>query len=135
MSIIAEKVAMVGIIIFAIVPASVLISDMVYQTQAAKVDETIEEYNELEISGDSDGGFFSEFTSITTETVDHITSFIDNLLESLAVMIVTSCVIPLLVFVFLIWLLKVIFSVNVLTLDTSALQKLTSEVTSRISTN
>ena len=50
-------------------------------------------------------------------------------------MIVTSCVIPLLVFVFLIWLLKVIFSVNVLTLDTSALQKLTSEVTSRISTN
>ena len=131
----AGKVAMVGIIIFAIVPASVLISDMVYQTQAAKVDETIEEYNDLEISGDSDGGFFSEFTSITTETVDHITSFIDNLLESLAVMIVTSCVIPLLVFVFLIWLLKVIFSVNVLTLDTSALQKLTSEVTSRISTN
>lgn len=130
----AGKVAMVGIIIFAIVPASVLISDMVYQTQAAKVDETIEEYNDLEISGDSDGGFFSEFTSITTETVDHITSFIDNLLESLAVMIVTSCVIPLLVFVFLIWLLKVIFSVNVLTLDTSALQKLTSEVTSRINT-
>ena len=37
----AGKVAMVGIIIFAIVPASVLISDMVYQTQAAKVDETI----------------------------------------------------------------------------------------------
>ena len=120
----AGKVAMVGIIIFAIVPASVLISDMVYQTQAAKVDETIEEYNGLEVEGDSDSGFFNEFTTITSETIDKITDFIDNLMESLAVMIVTSCVIPLLVLIFLIWLVRTIFSSNVLTLDPAAMDEL-----------
>ena len=101
---------------------------MVYQTQASKVNETIEEYNSLEIEGDSDSGLFNEFTLITTETIDRITSFIDNLMESLAVMIVTSCVIPLLVFVFLIWLVKTIFSANILTIDSSALDALTDKL-------
>lgn len=118
----AAKITLIGLIIFAIVPASVILSDKVYQTQAAKVNETIEEYNELEIEGDSDSGFFNELTSITTETIDNITAFLDNLLESLAVMIVTACVIPLLVFAFLVWLVKVIFSANVLVLDPSAIE-------------
>ena len=124
----AGKIALVGIIIFLIVPASVWLSDMVYRTQASKVNDTIEEYNDLTIEGDPDGGFLSEFTSITSETIDRVTSFIDNLLESLAVMIVTSCVIPILVFVFLIWLVKTIFSENILTLDSSALDAISEKL-------
>ena len=118
----ACKIVSIAMVIFLIVPASVVLSDMVYQTQAEKINETIEEYNELEIEGDSDSGLFNEFTTITTETVDRVTSFMDNTLESLAVMLVTSCLIPILVFVFLIWLAKVIFPANVLVLDPSALE-------------
>lgn len=124
----AAKVAIIGIIIFAIVPASVILSDKVYQTQASKVNETIEEYNELEIEGDSESGFFNELTTITTQTLDKITSFIDNLLESLAVMIVTACVIPLLVFVFLVWLVKIIFSANILVLDPSSVEAIADQL-------
>ena len=124
----AGKIALVGVIIFLIVPASVWLSDMVYQTQASKVNDTIEEYNDLTIEGDSDGGVLSELTSITSETIDRVTSFIDNLLESLAVMIVTSCVIPILVFVFLIWLVKTIFSENILTLDSSVLDSIAGKL-------
>ena len=124
----AAKVAIIGIIIFAIVPASVILSDKVYQTQASKVNETIEEYNELEIEGDSESGFFNELTTITTQTLDKITSFIDNLLESLAVMIVTTCVIPLLVFVFLVWLVKIIFSANILVLDPSSVEAIADQL-------
>lgn len=113
----AFKIAFVAVIIVMIVPASVILSDMVYQTQAYKVDTALEEYNELEIEGDSESGFFNEFSTVTTETVDKITSYLDSILESLAVMLVTSCLIPLLVFVFLIWLAKVIFPSNVLFLD------------------
>ena len=113
----AAKVAIMAVIIFGIVPASVRLSDMVYQTQAAKVNETIEEYNNLEIGGDADGGFINEITSLTSNTLDEITDFIDNLMESLAVMIVTACLIPLLVFVFLVWLLKVIFASNTVVFD------------------
>ena len=124
----AAKIALIAMIIFGIVPASVKLSDMVYQTQAAKVNDAIEQYNDLEIKGDSDDGLFDEFTSITTETIDNVTDFLDNLLESLAVMIVTSCVIPLLVFFFLVWLVRVIFSANILVLDTSSLDALTGKL-------
>ena len=120
----AAKMVLIGLIIFLIVPASVLLSDMVYKTQEYKVNEAIEEYNELEIEGDSDTGLFNELSSITTDTIDRITSFIDNLRESLAVMIVTACIIPLLVFAFLIWLIKVIFPANTLVLDRSSIEAL-----------
>lgn len=123
-STIAFKIAFIGLIIYIIVPASVKLSDMVYQTQAETVNSAVEEYNELEIDGDSDGGIISELTSLTNETIDKVTSFLSRLLESLAVMIVTSCIIPILVFVFLVWLVKTIFASNVLTLDTSALDSL-----------
>ena len=121
----AAKIALIGIIIFGIVPASVKLSDMVYQTQASKVNDAIDDYNSLEIEGDAESGLFNEFNTITNETIENVSSFMDNLLESLAVMIVTSCVIPLLVFFFLVWLVKVVFSANILVLDTTSLEALT----------
>ena len=124
----ALRIALVGLVIFFIVPASVWLSDKVYQTQASTVSDTIEEYNDLDIEGESDGGFFNELTTITTDTIDRITSFIDNLLESLAVMIVTACVIPLLVLVFLIWLIRTVFSTNILTLDPRSLRMITDRL-------
>lgn len=122
----AAKITLIGLIIFMIVPASVTLSDMVYRTQADKVDQTIEECNDLELVGDSDKGLLNELTTITTNTVDKITSFLDNLLESLAVMIVTSCIIPLLVFAFLIWLVKIIFSANAPVIDSSVIDAITA---------
>ncbi len=118
---IAGKIAFIGMIIFLIVPASVKLSDMVYQTQAEKVNNTVEEYNELDIEGESDEGILGEIKAIKNSTVEKVTTFLSGLLESLAVMIVTACVIPVLVFVFLAWLVKTIFTSNVLTLDTSEL--------------
>jgi ABC-type transport system involved in cytochrome bd biosynthesis fused ATPase/permease subunit len=120
----AVKIALIGVIIFGIVPASVKLSDMVYQTQASKVNDAIDDYNNLEIEGDAESGLFNEFSTITTETIENVSSFMDNLLESLAVMIVTSCVIPLLVFFFLVWLVKIVFSANILVLDTTSLEAL-----------
>ncbi len=117
----ALKIALIAGIIFLIVPASVKLSDMVYRTQESKVNDTIEQYNDLDIEGGSDTGLIGELSSITSGTIDKITSFMDNMLESLAVMIVTACVIPLLVFAFLIWLVRVIFSANVLVMDAKTL--------------
>jgi len=115
----ALKIGIVGLIIFLIVPSSIWLSDKVYQTQAAKVEASVEEYNNLEIEGDSDSdsGFFSDLTTITTETIDKVSNFLKNLLESLAVMLVTACIIPVLVFVLLVWIVKTIFSSNALNID------------------
>ena len=107
---VAGKIALIGFIIYLIVPASIVLSDKIYQTQEDTVSQTIDEYNNLDISGDSDTGIIGEITTITTNTIDKVTDFISSLMESLAVMIVTACVVPALVFVFLIWIMKVIFS-------------------------
>ena len=124
----ALKIALIAVIIFLIVPASVKLSDMVYRTQESKVSDTIEQYNDLGIEDGSDTGLIGELSSITSGTIDKITSFMDNMLESLAVMIVTACVIPLLVFAFLIWLVRVIFSANVLTLDSSMIDAIANKL-------
>ncbi len=121
---IAWKVALLGIVLFIIVPASVRLSDMVYQTQADKVNATVEEYNSLDIEGEAKDGLFDKITSIAGETKDKVTDFLSSLLESLAVMLVTSCIIPILVFVFLIWLTKTVFASNVLTFYAGAIETL-----------
>ncbi|MBP3278177.1 MAG: hypothetical protein J6M44_04380 [Butyrivibrio sp.] len=106
----AGKIVIIGFIIYLIVPASIVLSDKIYQTQEDTVSQTIEEYNNLDISGDSDSGIIGEITTITTNTIDKVTNFISDLMESLAVMIVTACIVPALVFVFLVWMMKVMFS-------------------------
>lgn len=106
----AGKLAIIGVIIYLIVPASTMLSDKIYQTQEDTVAQTIEEYNNLDISGDSDSGIIGEITTITTNTIDKVTNFISDLTESLAVMIVTACIVPVLVFVFLVWIMKVMFA-------------------------
>ncbi len=109
LSAIAFKLAFMGIVIVTVVPASVRLSDMVYKTQADTVNSTIEEYNALDIEGDAEGGVLGELTTITNDTIENISAFLGDMLETLAVMIVTSCVIPILVFVFLAWLVKIVF--------------------------
>ena len=71
---IAGKIAFIGMIIFLIVPASVKLSDMVYQTQAEKVNNTVEEYNELDIEGESDEGILGEIKAIKNSTVEKVTT-------------------------------------------------------------
>ncbi len=105
----AGKLAIIGVIIYLIVPASTMLSDKIYQTQEDTVAQTIEEYNNLDISGDSDSGIIGDITTITTNTIDKVTTFISDLTESLAVMIVTACIVPVLVFVLLVWIMKVMF--------------------------
>ena len=125
---IAGKIAIIGIIMYLIVPASVLLSDKIYQIQGDTIQDTITEYNQLDIEGDSSSGLFGELESITGKTVDKVTNFITSLMESLAIMIVTACVVPALVFVFLVWMVKTIFANNSLSIDAGSIEKLVSKI-------
>ena len=121
---VAIKIALTGFVIFAIVPASVKLTDMVYQTQAERVNAAVEEYNNLDIEENEGGGILGELASISNSTIEKVTTFISDLMESLAVMIVTACIIPILVLVVLIWIVKTLFTSNVLALDKDTLDTL-----------
>ena len=61
-------------------------------------------------------GLFSKVTegisSAATAAVDKLKSVLNDFLEALAVMLVTSCLIPVLVLVFFVWLLKLFLGVD-----------------------
>lgn len=125
----AAKLAVFGLAIVLVIPASVGISNLIEDTYHSSIQSTIDLALETteEIEEDADlnaakeeekkGNFFSELLSTVTETVSVATDKVENVLnhylEALAVLLVTSCVIPVLVLFFFVWLVKIILGVDI----------------------
>lgn len=125
----AAKLAVFGFAIVMVIPASVGISNLIEDTYHSSIQSTIDLALETteEIEEDADlnaakeeekkGNIFSELLSTVTETVSIATDKVENVLnhylEALAVLLVTSCVIPVLVLVFFVWLVKIILGVDI----------------------
>lgn len=116
------KFAVFGLAIFLIIPASVRVSDMIYTTFDESINNTInsaeqiaDDTIELTDAGENTGlvqsilnGISETASSLTEKAANTLNRFV----ETLAVMIVTSCVIPILVIVFFVWMAKIITGVN-----------------------
>lgn len=120
------NIILAGILLFAAIPSSVMLSNEVEKVYNINLDETLESgeaaksstenaTDTSESDEESDGGnFFSDTISKVTDAVtgavtgalDKGEEFVETLTESLAVLIVTSCVIPLLTVFFFLWLIK-----------------------------
>lgn len=125
----AKKLLIFGIAIFLVIPASVRVSNLIETTYEASIQETIDSAKnstelmeestdeETEEENNSLSGLFSKVTDKVTEVKDSVLHGAENILnrfvEALAVMLVTSCVIPILVLVFFVWLVKVIIGVDI----------------------
>ena len=170
----AEKLAVFGIAIFLVVPASVKISDLIGDTYQAQIQETIDEakntQNVLENTGaessttgtetdgntetekstentaktdtesatqDSTDGIFGYGSNIldmakdalsnaketvtnavenvaisSEELVEKVENSLNHFIEAVAVMIITSCVIPMLVLLLFFWMVKIVLDVE-----------------------
>jgi hypothetical protein len=110
----AVKIAFCSLAICLVIPISVKISDIIYETQANSVNATIDEMDNYEIPEDEDEGILDKITGLVTsavdKAVDDATSLLSDLIESLAVMLTISCLIPILVFVVIIWMIKTLFN-------------------------
>ncbi|MBQ3301389.1 MAG: hypothetical protein IJH04_04515 [Eggerthellaceae bacterium] len=137
----ALRLGLLGVALFLVVPASVFISGMIESTYDASIQETIAtaeatsqaitsssessaaastDDSSDRMVGDDTGATISGIIGLVQETPNNVMALgqaaersLNNFIEALAVMIVTSCVIPLLVLVFFLWLIKVILGVNV----------------------
>ena len=125
----AAKLAVFGLAIVLVIPASVGISNLIEDTYHSSIQNTIdlaldtteeiEEDAELSAAKEEEkkGNIFSELLSTVTETVSIATDKVENVLnhylEALAVLLVTSCVIPVLVLFFFVWLVKIILGVDI----------------------
>ena len=112
----AFKMVAVGLALYLLIPVSFKVSDMIYSAYSETIDATIstaetlsEETAPLADAAGDEGLVASILdrisetaTSLTDKAVDAVNRFV----ETLAVMIVTSCVIPLLVLLFFLWVIK-----------------------------
>ena len=118
----AVKCTVFGLAIFLIIPASVRVSDMIYTTFDESINNTISSAEQIaddtvEITdAGEDAGLVQSILNGISETASSLTEKAANTLnrfvETLAVMIVTSCVIPILVVIFFVWVAKIITGVN-----------------------
>ncbi len=163
---IAKKLIMFGIAIVLVIPASVMVSEMIENTYSESIDltvqqalqtseqaaESIEDSSNMtdESVSSNDAGEVTDKTGVTEEEgaeekkpwwqfitnatdtvsdtvqtaldntvsgvetkIEEFKNMLNNMLEALAVMIVTSCLIPIIVLLFFVWLIKVILNVSV----------------------
>ena len=119
---IARKLALFGIAIALVIPVSVKVSDLIEHTYQSSIQETVDAAKKAtqEIQSSSEGqqdsdnsdnrgvlsGIISGIKNGVSDISDKVESVLNNFIEALAVMLVTSCVIPVLVLVFFFWLAK-----------------------------
>ncbi|MBE7004688.1 MAG: hypothetical protein E7425_10505 [Ruminococcaceae bacterium] len=118
------RFALIGVALFVTIPASIAVSDMVYDTYRQSLDVTVsetealsDETSEFSEAGD-DQNVIASILGKLSETASTLAKkaakLLNRYVEALAVLIVTSCIIPLLSLVFFLWLFKLLTGVNVL---------------------
>ncbi len=115
LNVLAGKIALGALAIYLMVPTSVFISDLIYENYATSIEDTIETAKEVSIE-DNESDAYNQLLGWITEAVGKAREYVSNMLthfiEALAVMIVTSCIIPILVILLFLWLIKLIFGVE-----------------------
>ena len=116
---ILKKIAIVSLALYFVIPLSVHISDRIYETYQASIDNTISAAEDLAedavIAGSSAEAqnaiqrIWSALSDSASSLAERGAEILNRFIESLAVMIVTSCVIPILVLLFSLWIINQVF--------------------------
>jgi hypothetical protein len=125
----AIKLAIFGIILFMAIPASIRVSDLIYDSYQVSIEQTFEtakqnkeyiEEKKKDLAAEDQnwiekiGSYLSNLTSkigsdissMVKKGEDTLTAFLDTI----AVLIITSCVIPIVVILIFAWIIKILFS-------------------------
>ncbi len=114
----ARRVAMIAIALFLTIPCSIHASQFIENRYEDSITENIalaqETVEEIQESTEKENnGIIDSIVSSVTDTVDEnvskLQTALTNFIEAVAIMIVTSCIIPLGVLAFFVWLLKILF--------------------------
>lgn len=115
----AIKFAVFGLAIFVTIPLSIGVSDMIYDSYSGTIDETIAAAESFTGAGEQEAqteeqgtGFLSNAVKSAAQLRTEAPKLLRGYVEALAVMIVTSCIIPVLVLVFFVWLIKMVTGIE-----------------------
>lgn len=113
--IVCIKIGIMAVAMCLIVPCSVKLSKTIEATYETSIQETIDNANNIQkkIKKDKENKNFFEkaaeaFSSTAQKYTKMFNQSLNNFMESTAIMIVTSCVIPILVILFFLWFIQTI---------------------------
>ncbi|NLY86447.1 MAG: hypothetical protein GX077_08870 [Tissierellia bacterium] len=128
----AIKLAIFGIVIFAAIPVSIKMSDLIYSSYQASLEQTVEIANEnkefieekKEEFADEDknwmdriGDYFSNLTSKIglgmSEILKKGEDILNKYIDAIAILIISTCVIPIIVILFFVWIIKILFGFEI----------------------
>lgn len=116
----AIKLSIFGLAIFLLVPTSVHITKIVESTYQSSIEETLEEAknNSEELkTEEEEKGFISSIINstekVTSNMLKKVEKTLSDFIDAAAVLIVTSCVIPILVLLGFVWIVKILFNLNI----------------------
>ena len=114
------KLIVCGIILYLAIPASVKVSDLVMDTYQVSIDTTLtnvqtlaDKTDELQAAENDAGKLSAVWAQISENTrslTDKAANLLNRFLETVAVLIVVSCIIPILTLLFFIWVIRFLFS-------------------------
>lgn len=132
------KLCTFGIIIFLVVPISIQTSNLIENTY----NETIENAKNTEITSNDktntesndnneESGFLSKFKNSVSNLGENVSELVNKgekelskFIDAIAVLLITSCVIPIIVLIFLVWIVKIIFGVKISVPDINKKKKI-----------
>lgn len=109
-----KKIGIFSLALVLVVPVSVKVSDFIQKTYEESINETISSAKEMsdELEDEEDKGLWDRITDGATSSVKKVEQSLNQFVEALAVLIVTSCIIPILVLVFFVWLMKMLLGMD-----------------------
>ena len=110
------KLLLFALCIWLVVPLSTKVTNFIEETNSINIQETVENIDEsvedIE-KQNQDKNFFEEawdkISSGVTGVIDNVKDSVGNFVEATAILIITSCVIPIMTFMAMIWGVKLIF--------------------------
>lgn len=117
----AAKTAAFGLVLFLIIPVSMNVSAVIEETYESSVEATVREAQEItddiNESTDSEGNVVEKALSKLKDGVSGLLEKGEDLLnyfiETIAVMLVTSCLIPIVVLFFMVWFVRILFGIQI----------------------
>lgn len=118
-----RKLLAFGLVALLAIPTGILISDSIYDQFESSIGATLATAEELNAKteglsqAENDATYIEKWLSKISETASGLTdkaaNALNRFIESIAVLIVTTCIIPVLILLLFIWLTKLIFGVEI----------------------
>lgn len=113
------KIVVFALVISTIIPFSLKISDLIYESNQSMVTELNDEVEKMDDSKESDKekNWWESFTDKIKDGVANVgekaKQLVNNFIDVIALFIITYCAIPIIIFLIVIWFVKFLFNIKI----------------------